>query len=231
MRQALKGITLAVVAMAALGLGALPAQASRVDTTSGTFGTAVGGPLVSVFASGGNSSFVTVTSQVYVSGGVFTYVYTLSGYNPAPSTSTLPILNFSIASSLFSSGLSWGVVTDLTSGAVGLDSPDVTTFGASSIYCGTAASGFFPCTPSLNYFLSNGTGTGGGLHAGETLAVYAQSTLGPGIPPTTSASVAIDTDWGQGSVIAPAVPEPGTMALFGSGLLGMAFAVRRKFHI
>jgi hypothetical protein len=217
MRSAFRLLGLCLVALA---FAAAPAFANNVDVTDTSgFGTSIL-TTSSTFSNGFNFN-VDVTTTVFFnsSTGVYTYVYTLSNY-----TGGNPVDIFSIGSLNFNSSLNWGTVTGSTSSGVGLDNPDATTFGQPTPFC--SSNGFLGCSSStLTFFFSNGTGTSGGLHTGETITIYAQAFSGPG--PSQHSAIAIDSDFATGTVPAP-VPEPGTMALFGSGMIGLAFALRRK---
>jgi hypothetical protein len=209
----------------ALAFMAAPAYANRVDVANTTgFGTSVVSP--TTFTLPGPDFSIDVTVQVFWDGvSTYTYVYTLSN-----STSATPVETFSLASGLFGSNSSLNYGTVGSNPGVGLDAPDVTAFGVPKVNCGNGHTGNFPCVPSVNFFFSNGSGTSGGLHIGETLTIYLQSNFGPGgLPGSTIPAIAVDTDYASGNVIGPtAVPEPGTMALLGSGMVGLAFALRRR---
>jgi hypothetical protein len=211
--------------LVALAFLAAPVYADRVDVAgTGGFGSSVLSPTTFTLSGPGTFS-IDVTVQVFWDGGsTYTYVYTLSN-----STSTLPVETFSLASSLFASNssLDYGVVGSPS--GVGLDAPDSTAFGVPKVNCGTGHTGNFPCVPGVNFFFSNGSGTSGGLQIGETFTIYLQSNFGPGGGGSQTPAIAVDTDYASGNVIGPtAVPEPGTMALLGSGMVGLALALRRK---
>jgi len=206
----------------ALAFLAAPAYANQVDVTDTSgFGSAVQGPVTTTFSFFGYFT-ADVQTTVYNNAGVYTYVYQISNY-----TGGMPVDVFSIGSLNFVSSLNWGVVTSGTSAGVGLDSPDVTAFGAPSPGCNTGRNtGFLNCGPTLTFFFSDGSGTSGGLHnTGEYITIYAQGYSGAG--PNLHSAILIDSDYATGNIPAP-VPEPGTMALFGSGMISLAFAIRRK---
>lgn len=224
MKSSMRMLAFSLFALAFL---AAPAYADRMDVGSASvFGSVVSGPTTNTFSFFGFYS-ADVTSTVYYdsSTGVYTYVYSIGNYSGGKDIDFL-----SVGSPYFDPSLDWGIVTGGTSSGVGLDTgtghPDVT-FGAPSPQCTTGrTTGFMGCNPVLTFNFSDGTGYTGGLLGSEYITVYAQSFKDPGTA-SGSSGILVDSDYAIGNLTAP-VPEPGTMALFGSGLIGVAFAIRRK---
>lgn len=209
--RAVRGLSAAVIALSLIM--AIPAWAGSEGTpVSGTsgFGTEVQ-TLTTSGISGGDVDF-NVTATVYycasacgsAAAGVYTYVYSVT-----PIGSSQPLSQISVGNllGLFLTGsTNYGVVTSLTSS---VDEGATFTIG------GTGER----VTPPM-------CGSDFCLSVGTTLTFYIQSYGSPGA----------DTISGQdggtsafGNTLGP-VPEPASMALFGSGLAVVGVAIRKRWR-
>lgn len=192
-----------IVALLALTLGSHAALASEVNVATDTgFGAQVG----STLGPGAFSSLdwtATLTESVFLSGGVYTYVFTVLNTSPiGKHGSTLEEL-FTASNDFddsFQSTLDYGQVT----GAGFSTNPhDVTGFSFDD---------------SLDVSLA-------GLAAGQKVTFYAQSTGSP----TAGNFFALDNNVNATS---PASldpgPEPRSVLLFGTGLLAFGIVLRRR---
>jgi hypothetical protein len=197
------------VAFLALAMAAQPALASDTDCPP-SLCTFFGGVLIaaipshSVGAAGGEwtGSF---SEQVYLSGGVFTYVFhlTLTALLPGESVSAI---STGLGGGRFDSTLDYGVV--FLGGLPPNTTPPVDDL------TGFTFGGF---GATIRSFPSNMD------TVGNTYEFYAQSKAGPDIGQ-------FNVQNGGNTKIAsldPA-PEPGTMLLFGTGLLSFAGILRRR---
>ncbi|GEM_PF-6219852 len=149
-----------------------------------------------------------VTSTVYFNSGdgLFTYVYSFALNTqvggPPDSFSTFN----NQLQELFGSTLDFGLVTNLTSSGVTLGPPGFSfdVYNSHTLQVG-AVSGLSLTNPDFTF--------------------YAQSDLAPG-PGTFDG---FDGGVGSGNSLDPTVPEPASVALFGTGLLLMAGLLQRKF--
>ena len=190
-------------------LAAGPVLANDVDVASpGVFGGVVAtltSPLV------GGAWTGSLSETVYLSGGVYTYVFQISNSSSSPtgpatfSTSTLGLLDN------FSSSLNWGVVTGITNTSPGIDDKK----------------DFNP--------LNDGFDFGGSFHVfinkdlpkNDIFTFYAQSGSGP-TPGTLSGQ-----DGGlpsSGASLDPG-PEPSSILLFGTGVTAFGLVLRRRRHL
>jgi PEP-CTERM motif len=212
--RALRAVAMcSFVVLFACAMGAKTAWAGEVDCSlSGgmcgalNFGSQVDSLMSPVTGAPGWTGSVTSTVYFDSGDGLFTYVY---GFALSTQTGGSPdhfsTFNDQLAE-LFDAADNYGVVTNMTSPGVTLGSPGFQ-FNASN--SGTlqvgAVSGLSLTNPGFTF--------------------YAQSTYGPG----PGVFDGFDGGVGAGSSLDPTVPEPASLALFGTGLLLMAGLIQRKF--
>jgi hypothetical protein len=197
---------------------AIPAWAGSgtpVSDTSG-FGTSLG--TTSNDYAGGDVNF-NVTTTVYqcqsgsgcsggggtAANGEYTYVYSVT---PLVGSEPLSLVTVGNLLGLFLSGpTNYGVVNSLTT----MSNSGSTTF--------SFGSGAFHVTPPM-------CGGDSCLTVGTTLTFYVQSFGAPGNDNIS----AVDGGTAAGGYVPGPTPEPASMALFGSGLVLLAGAIRKLRH-
>ena len=143
-------------------------------------------------------------------GGVFTYFYTL--FNNSHSDE---VVSWNVAGNWSGSEfLNWGIINPETVGTVTLDA------SPGDIEFGDSLTANFANLPNS---------TAGGIDRGEAITIYVQSY---GLPNLYDSS-AIDHVVTTGQAYAPGdpytpTPEPGTIALLGSGIVGLVGTARRR---
>lgn len=195
--------TMCVALIAGLAMAAHPAVASQVNCTTSRavcFGTSVSGPLSFVLSTPDWTA--SGTSQAYVSGSTYSYVYDLSTYTPTRSAISLSQITTASSGGFdrFNSSLNWGVLTfETTSPAT-----PTFTFGPSSFI--VSATNLVP--------------------SGDSFSFYAQSLLPPGSG-TISAENGGQSNFAP--AIDPA-PEPGSLLLLGLALPVVGETIRRRIR-
>jgi len=163
---------------------------------------------------------LTVESEVRFDAatGEYTYFYKLMN-----NTAEDHVASFSVSGTWLPADLTqlnWGIITSETTATVALDpEPGAIVYLTGEL---TASLSDGPRSP--------GTNAVGGLHSGETLVFYAQSTRGPAL---MSSSAFAGEGFAGGQAFGPIfeqqqVPEPASAMLFGSGLLGLLALKARK---
>lgn len=194
-----------VVALAVLAL----APAAKADTVVNLTNFNCGGncPLanytVTIHPTGGSNYTVTLDVQI-ISGVV------------AGSTDRITSVNVKFASDL--TGVSNSTLTGGTN--IGAVTWTTNESNISNADCATAGQGFV---------CSLASGTGLPISAGTTYTWVWNLTLGAGATLTSAVHIGTNYDAANGRIVSQevSVPEPGTIALLGAGLLGLA-ALRRR---
>ena len=211
--KALKVVALSCfVVLCAWAMGAQTAWAGQVDCSlsggmcgSINFGSQIDSLASPVTGAPGWTGSVNTTVYFNSGDGLFTYLYSFAlDTQKAGPPDNFSTFNDNVVE-LFNPADDFGVVTNETSSGVTLGSPG---FSFDQHNSGTLQVGFVD---------------GISLHNPD-FAFYAQSNLGPG-PGTFDG---FDGGVGAGKSLDPTVPEPASLALFGTGLLLMAGLLQRK---
>jgi hypothetical protein len=156
-----------------------------------------------------------ITTAVYFdsSSNLYTYTSTVT-----PSVDDIEL--FSTAS-----GAAFGFDGIGATTKVGWSFSDATAAGASSVLPATQFEvEWNPSTFRLSWDTEFLAGGNSGWDANEAIVFFFQSTISPGFADYNLSS----SDVGTAGTLGATAPEPGSMILLGSGLLGMASALRRR---
>lgn len=99
---------------------------------------------------------------------------------------------------------------------------------ADTYFCNSGNSASNDCGSSTlihSLTLGDGTGSMSALGGPDTIRSYSLTVVD-----TFSAGLGGDPSYSVDTTLTQSVPEPGTLALFGAGLLGCAWVVRRRRH-
>ena len=202
-----------------------PAEAARIDvmdrqTAAGAGASLFAGPLASTFS--GVFFDTDVASEVWSNpaGTLFTYFYNLSNVQTSGLVPLDPVRSFDMIGSWIAGGsalLDWGNVSGESSGA--------------SLEFGNADVEFGLATMRAEFSESPNTQFGGLRQLpGDFLTFYVQATTPPSVfaGSLQGTSVAVGVGYGPSDDGIPPIPEPGSLALIGSGLVGLVVAARRR---
>jgi PEP-CTERM motif len=199
-RQLTLVVILATSLFVANGASATPIVGTDYDTWAGGLldDTLPASPIVAALPP--PPTIGTIENELYFDGTQYTYVHTVN-----PSLDDNFLLNTQFIVSGFTGIAGWSFSDALAAGGAG----DATDFSINQV------------AGQLNWLTEFGDQAG--WDANEAITFFFVSTKPPGLGDYNL----ITTEAGSGTSFAP-VPEPGSIALLGSGLVGLYAAVRRR---